>query len=95
MSKPRISQEEFEEIRENEAQIEYLLASVEKAKRFNIGDFLIRFYGDNKNAEQNSYFIERRFQVVHVDKNSVCYIKEVIGTKEQLDYDYEQLWCSN
>jgi hypothetical protein len=81
MSKPRINTEEMEEIRSNEAQVSELLSSIEKSKQFHIGDYLIRFTGDNKKAEQNSYHIDRRFQVVHVDVNGCCYIKEMMGSK--------------
>ncbi len=71
----------MQEIKRNEAEIAHLLHCVDNAKRFNVGDYLIRYVGENKSAELNSYFIERRFQVVHVDINGVCYIKEVMGTK--------------
>ena len=81
MSKPKITQAEFDDIARNEAEIAHLLENLEKAKRFNIGDYLIRFAGDSPKAEQNSYFVERRFQVAYTDKNGVCYIKEVIGGK--------------
>jgi hypothetical protein len=81
MSKPRINPEEMEEIKRNEAEVAHLLESLESARRFNLGDYLIRYMGEDTCPELNSYFVERRFQVVHVDKNGVCYVKEVMGGK--------------
>jgi hypothetical protein len=81
MSKTRLGPDEAYEIKKNEAEISHLLKSIENAKRFNIGDYLIRFQGEDTKAEQNSYHTERRFEVVHVDIHGVCYIKEVTGNK--------------
>ena len=81
MSKARLTRDELQEISHLELEIKVLLEQIEKAKRFNVGDYLVRFYSENKEPDMNSYHIARRFKVVHVDANGIGYIKEVMGGK--------------
>jgi hypothetical protein len=77
----KLATDEIIFINDIEGEHQELLAKIDTCKRFNVGDYLVRYINDK--VDINSYNVERKFQVVFVDKNGIAYIKELYGNKGQ------------
>lgn len=76
-----LTKEDMEIIESNEKDTMDLLERLEKARQFKLGDYIVCSLINNETKQRmpltNSYNVNRKFKVVHVDKAGIPYIKEV------------------
>jgi hypothetical protein len=83
--KSDLSPNELSYIKQREAEVNSVLEAIKKASQFKLGDYLVAYYrpspwdipSHGKKHVVNSYGAPKKFTVVHVDRNGICYIKEV------------------
>lgn len=77
-----LSKQDLEFIADKESVVEATVQALDKVRQFKEGDFLLGFedigWGERSwKPMTNSYGVAKKFQVVHLDKNGIPYIKEL------------------
>lgn len=78
--KPSITPEEKSRIDDQDKSIRETLDSLERAKQFKVGDFLILWWsgGENRwNLDKNSYGAPNKYQVVYVTESGIPWMKKI------------------